>query len=189
MSRADATYLFRCGPFFFLEFSEKIKGSFTKFWKEKEMITKNTRKNWKSSQLYDIDTFFFGQCVINFHTPGGESCCAVAPQPPWSAAWFYPTASSRCNFLTGCHAPNQLIPLSLFVMASFLNKKYKLVSSENFDEYMQELSKFYYFMLTYSLLWSCWCTVSDDTFLPVLNWRRLLIQLNVMWFLNFRDTQ
>ena len=170
-------------------FWENKKIFFKKFWEEKEMITKNTRKNWKSSQLYDIDTFFFGQCVINFHTPGGESCCAVAPQPPWSAAWFYPTASSRCNFLTGCHAPNQLIPLSLFVMASFLNKKYKLASSENFDEYMQELSKlfFYCFMLTYSFLW---CTVLDNTFLPVLNWRRFLIQLNVRCgLLNFRDTQ
>lgn len=154
------------------------------------MITKNTRKNWKSSSVWYRYFFFFWTVCNKFPHTRRRELLRRCPQPPWSAAWFYPTASSRCNFLTGCHAPNQLIPLSLFVMASFLNKKYKLVSSENFDEYMQELSKFfYYFMLTYPLLWSCWCTVSDDTFLPVLNWRRLLIQLNVMWFLNFRDTQ
>lgn len=28
------------------------------------------------------------------------------------------------------------------IMAAFLNKKFKLVSSDKFDEYMQELSKF-----------------------------------------------
>ena len=30
-------------------------------------------------------------------------------------------------------------------MADFLNKKYKLVKSENFEEYMVELSKWNYF--------------------------------------------
>jgi hypothetical protein len=31
-------------------------------------------------------------------------------------------------------------------MADFLNKKYKLVKSENFEEYMVELSEYFYTM-------------------------------------------
>merc|ERR1712071_335670 len=38
------------------------------------------------------------------------------------------------------HRPSPFFLLVLrFIMADFLNKKYKLASSENFDEYMSEL--------------------------------------------------
>lgn len=33
-------------------------------------------------------------------------------------------------------------------MADFLNKKYKLSSSEKFDEYMQALGKWFYYFLS-----------------------------------------
>jgi hypothetical protein len=64
-------------------------------------------------------------------------------------------------------------------MASFLGKKYKLESSENFDDYMKVLGKYIYLFLIFYLNTNMFYYFKD------LNFKKSTIFLVILIFLKF----